>query len=111
MATCTSKKVWEGGQYRCALGGSHPGDHGTMVGEPGTASYQKLSWPRTRKGTIMQVYWTKDGHDYRMTRGDDFTLSVDDGPDEPMGREAGMKQLRECYRMTLEDNNCFIKEF
>lgn len=64
----------------------------------------------SRKGTIMQVYWTKGGHDYRMTRGDDFTLSVDDGPDEPMDREAGMKQLRECYRMTLEDDNCFIKE-
>jgi len=42
---CTSKKVWEGGQYRCALGGSHLGDHGTMVGQPGSSGYQQLTWP------------------------------------------------------------------
>lgn len=53
MAACMSKKVWEGGQYRCALGDPHFGDHGTMVGAPGTAVYQKLSWPNendTRPG-------------------------------------------------------------
>lgn len=60
--------------------------------------------------TVLRIYWTRNGHDYCMTRGQDFTLSVDGGPDEPMDPERGERQLRECYRMTLARDNCFIKE-
>jgi hypothetical protein len=48
MASCKSTHVWQGGQHRCAFGDPHSGDHGTMVGEPGTASYKRISWPNER---------------------------------------------------------------